>query len=147
MGGVKNRSWDFVKVTVSDVDDASKAFAEARAKVKKLNAQLTDAKEAESKAQAKFLDCLDMIGKTNWTAYGKKFETATRKFYTMPKDVELKEKLFDWIEKIYDKETRDAYCTINSMAFNSLMNQHEDAKPDFINEPYEKVTIRVKTVG
>ena len=139
------KNWNFVKITVSDVDVAANNLAEAKARSKKLKNELDEAKRLEEEVQAKFIDCLKMVDKTDWSTGGRKFETATRKFYSMPKDFDVKEKLFDWIEKTYDKDTRKAYVTINAMAFNSLLNNHEGDLPDYIGKPFEKVTVRIKT--
>lgn len=146
------KNWEFAQVKVSDVDAAANAFAEARNESKKLKAKLSQAQDLEKDLEAKFLNSLEMVGKANWATGGRKFETATRKFYSMPKDLDVKEKLFNWIEKTYDKQTRDAYCTINTMAFNSLLKTYEESAPDnsvpeFIGKPFEKVSIRMKTGG
>lgn len=122
--------WDELSaedISQEDFDQAVREYAEARDKVADMETQLKPLKAEKTEKENKVLAMLAATKKEKYHVadVGLVF-TATRTSVTTPKNIEDKQKLFDYIEEKYGRETLMDYLSVNSQRLNSFFKQEDD---------------------
>ena len=122
--------WDELSaedISQEDFDKAVAEYVEARTKIEEIEAELKPLKAVRLEKENKLLAMLEATKKEKYHVAGLGLVfTATRTSVTTPKDIDSKQKLFDYIESKYGRETLMDYLSVNSQRLNSFFKQEDE---------------------
>lgn len=111
-------------VTTQELDDAVKTLSALRKEHDELKSKASEKWEQCEEAEAKLLELLEASGKKSYDVDGVARVTLVSKTsITVPKDLEQKKKLFEWIKNRFGADGLLAYQTVNFQSLNSLYNK------------------------
>ena len=93
---------------------------------------------------------LEEVGKTAWDVPGLcKISLVNKKFYTVPKDTDTKDRLFHFLSERFGVDFVRSYVSINSMAFNKIAKEDitDEFAQDFekiVGEPFIKQSLSMR---
>lgn len=112
------------EVSVKELDEAVKKLSALRKEHDELKTKASDKWAQCEEAEAKLLELLEASGKKSYDVDGVARVTLVSKTsITVPKDLEQKKKLFEWIKNRFGDDGLLAYQTVNFQSLNSLYNK------------------------
>lgn len=112
------------EVTTQELDDAVKTLSALRKEHDELKSKASEKWEQCEEAEAKLLELLEASGKKTYGVDGVgKVTLVSKTSITVPKDLEQKKKVFEWIKEKFGDDGLLAYQTINFQSLNSLYNK------------------------
>jgi hypothetical protein len=111
-------------VTLQQMDDLVKQYAEARSKYDEAKAESNKAHAELQALEGQLVQTLSVNGKTSYNVDGVgSLSVVTLESYKTPKDAEAKKNLFKYIQQKYGQESLTNMLSIHSATLNSWANQ------------------------
>lgn len=111
-------------VSVEELEAKLKNYDEVRAQIDDINATLKEHNQKKADLEVQILDMFEKLGKSKYYLDGVgTISTRTAYSVRVPKDMESKKKLFEYIHNKYGPEAYWDYATVNSAKLNSFAKE------------------------
>ena len=138
--------------SIAILDGAVRQYHEIKTLISEQQKKLDNMKAAKEDMEKHIFSRLEEVGKSDWSVQGLcKVSLVNKKFYTVPKDTDTKDRLFHFLSEKFGVDFVRSYVSINSMAFNKIAK--EDITDEFIQdfekivgEPFTKQSLSMRKV-
>lgn len=115
-------------ITIEQIDDAVKAYAEAREDAEGKKKIREEAYKKEAALERDLISLLKRAKKTNYMVEGIGKIVVFDKYQVKnPSTPEERRKFFSWVEEHFGQDGLDKYQVTNSASINALYNNHREA--------------------
>jgi hypothetical protein len=111
-------------ITVEELDGLVQDYVKMREEYEAAKKVATDAYNVKEAAEGRVREALKTLGKKSYKVEGLgTFTRVMKEVVTVPKDLDKKRMLFDWIKERYGDDVLDSMRSINHQSLNSFYNQ------------------------
>lgn len=111
-------------VSVEELEAKLRTYEEVRSQIDEINAQLKEQNQKKAELEMQVLDMFEKLGKTKYFLDGVgTISTSTRFSVRVPKDMDSKKQLLQYIHDKYGPEAYWDYATVNSAKLNAFFKE------------------------